>query len=198
QHLPVVGGRSSGCRRLLRVQGWPRRAGAERQRLWSSTAGGSWRQHRSQGQEPPHRSADHHGHPGFRSDGPPGRAGPASLVTRLASLLDHPDALLAALRVRAPELTLLPRAVAKISGEAHHIEREPTEALQRRVADLIAGDGVSTLSRSDLRESCRTFLHPPHAPARDLEVAKPLCDEVERLQRRSAFFALLDAYLDGF
>lgn len=119
-------------------------------------------------------------------------------MTRLASLLDHPDALLAALRVRAPELTLLPRAVAKISGEAHHIEREPTEALQRRVAALIAGDGVSTLSRSDLRESCRTFLHPPHAPARDLEVAKPLCDEVERLQRRSAFFALLDAYLDGF
>ncbi|RYG84860.1 MAG: hypothetical protein EON59_13180, partial [Alphaproteobacteria bacterium] len=106
--------------------------------------------------------------------------------------------MLAALRVRAPELTLLSRAVAKIGGEARTVNLEATEALQVRVAAALANDGVAGLSRRDLRESCRTFLHPPHAPVHSPDVAKPLCDEIDRLQRRSALFALLDAYLDGF
>lgn len=119
-------------------------------------------------------------------------------MTRLASLLEHPDRMLDALRVRAPELTLLSRAVAKIGGDARAINLEATEALQIRVAELLADEGVTGLSRRDLRESCRTFLHPPHAPVRTPHLAKTLCDEVDRLQRRSALFALLDAYLDGF
>lgn len=119
-------------------------------------------------------------------------------MTHLASLLEDPDRMLAGLRVRAPGLTLLPRAVARIGGEVRAVNLEATEALQVRVAAVLASDGVGGLSRRDLRESCRTFLHPPHAPVHTPEVAKPLCDEVERLQRRSALFALLDAYLDWF
>lgn len=119
-------------------------------------------------------------------------------MTRLASRLDHPEELLAALRVRAPELILLPREVAKISGETRHVDREPTEALQRRVAELIANSKVRELSRRDLRESCRTYLHPPLAPGRNQDVGQPICSEVARNQQRSAFFALFDAYLDGF
>ncbi|KRA28532.1 MULTISPECIES: EH signature domain-containing protein [unclassified Brevundimonas] len=119
-------------------------------------------------------------------------------MTRLASLLDHPERLLDALRVRAPELVLLPRAVAQISGEARAINLEATEALQQRVAGLISEGQVASLSRRDLRESCRTFLHPPHPPAKDTTIANPICDQVETLRRRSALFALLDAYLDGF
>lgn len=119
-------------------------------------------------------------------------------MTRLASLLDNPEGMLAALRVRAPELILLPREVAKITGEARHVDREPTESLQRRVAELITNVETSELSRRDLRESCRTYLHPPLAPGRNVEVGPKICAQVARLQRRSAFFALLDAYLDGF
>lgn len=119
-------------------------------------------------------------------------------MTRLAPLLNHPERLLNPLKVRAPELTLLPRAVAQIGGAARTINLEATEALQQRVAHLIAKDGAKALSRRDLRESCRTFLHPPHAPVNDLALAAPITDEVERLRRRSALFALLDAYLDGF
>ena len=119
-------------------------------------------------------------------------------MTRLAALLDNPDRLFAALRARAPELIFLPRAVATVGGVAKEIDLEATEALQLRIAALVAEDGITAVSRRDLRQTCRTFLHPPHAPAREPELAETICAEVDRLKRRAAFFALLDAYLDGF
>ena len=119
-------------------------------------------------------------------------------MTRLASLLEHPDRLLEALSVRAPELTLLPRAVAKIGGTAGAINLEATAALQKRVAGIMADEGAGALSKRDLKQSCQTFLHPPHAPVGTPSLAQALCDEVDRRQRRSTRLALLDAYLDGF
>ena len=116
----------------------------------------------------------------------------------LAKLLDDHTSLLAPLRVHAPETILLSRAVAAIKRESQSVDVEQTKTLQLRVANLVRNGEISSLSPRDLKDSCRTFFHPPHAPALQSDLRDPLCDQVGALQKRSALFALLDAYLDGF
>lgn len=116
----------------------------------------------------------------------------------LKSLLDISDNLVKSLKVRAPETSLLTKAVSKINGDARIINVEDIGALQTRIAKIILKEGAAFLTRKDLRESCRTYLSPPNAPARNPKLADDILEQVEQLQRRSAFFALIDAYLDGF
>ena len=116
----------------------------------------------------------------------------------LAVLLDDTKSLLAPLKVHAPETILLSRAVAAIKRDVQKVDVEQTKALQLRVADLIRSGQQTSLSSRDLKDSCRTFFHPPHAPALQSDLREPLCDQVQALQKRSALFALMDAYLDGF
>ncbi|MDP1598723.1 EH signature domain-containing protein [Phenylobacterium sp.] len=75
-----------------------------------------------------------------------------------------------------------------------------TEVIQLRIAAAVrdGSAGLNRLSRRDLREGCRVFLHPPQPPGRIHDVGAPLIEEVVRLQRRAAYLALIDAYLDGF
>ncbi len=119
-------------------------------------------------------------------------------MTLLSTLVSDPEAFVAPLRVRAPELITLPRAVAGIGGEERHRDVERTGPLQLRVADMTRAGLAATLSRRDLRESARTWLHSPHPPGREPVIGESLLAEIGRLERRSALFALLDAYLDGF
>ncbi|WP_312136404.1 EH signature domain-containing protein [Brevundimonas sp.] len=116
----------------------------------------------------------------------------------LSALLDDTKSLLAPLKVHAPETILLSRAVAAIKRDVQKVDVEQTKALQLRVADLIRNSQQTSLSSRDLKDSCRTFFHPPHAPALQSDLRETLCDQVQTLQKRSALFALLDAYLDGF
>ena len=119
-------------------------------------------------------------------------------MSRLLDLLENDDALTKGLKVRALEPLLLRRTVEAIRFEARDINLEATGALQDRVASLLRADPKKVLRRSDLRESCKTFLSPPRAPGRDEEVGSPLIAQVRQTERRAALFALLDAYLDGF
>lgn len=119
-------------------------------------------------------------------------------MPELKSLLEISENLVKPLRVKAPEAALLTKAVSKISGDVRSINVEDIGALQKRVEKIILEEGAASLSRKDLRESCRTYLSPPHAPARTPKLAADILQQVEQLQRRSAFFALIDAYLDGF
>jgi len=119
-------------------------------------------------------------------------------MTLLSTLFDDPEAFVAPLRVRAPGLVSLPRAVAGIGGEERDRDVELTGPLQSRVAGIIRSGQSATLSRRDLRESARTWLHVPHPPGREPAIGDELLAEIGRLERRSALFALLDAYLDAF
>ena len=73
-------------------------------------------------------------------------------MTLLSSLFDDPEAFVAPLRVRAPGLVSLPRAVAGIGGEERERDVERTGPLQSRVADTIRAGQSATLSRRDLEE----------------------------------------------
>lgn len=119
-------------------------------------------------------------------------------MSRLLNLLENNDALIKGLKVRAPETLLLRRAVDAIRFEVREINLEATGALQDRVASLLNAAPDMVLRRSDLRESCKTFLSPPRAPGRDEVIGSALIDQVKQTERRAALFALLDAYLDGF
>lgn len=120
-------------------------------------------------------------------------------MSTLATLLADPATLLRRVTVRAPEPSALRREAAAIKGESASVrDPERIAALQARVAALVLEGGVSRISRRDLRESCRTFLNAPSPPARAERIGGPLIDRVRETGRRPAFFALLDAYLDGF
>jgi hypothetical protein len=119
-------------------------------------------------------------------------------MTGLAQLLAEPARLFSRVKAKAPEPVALRRAVSKLNRPTSEREVEQTAAIQARIADAAQSGTLAQLSRRTLREGCKVFLHPPAAPGRDPEVRDGLVDEVDRLKRRSAFFALLDAYLDAF
>ncbi|RUN76548.1 hypothetical protein EJC47_11305 [Sphingomonas sp. TF3] len=120
-------------------------------------------------------------------------------MTSLATLLADPTALIRRVSVKAPEPAAIRREAAKIEGAATTVRNpEMTAVLQARVAALVNAGDVEAVTRRDLRDSCRTFLHAPYPPGEDDFIGRAIVDRVRRTGRRPAFFALLDAYLDGF
>jgi len=122
-------------------------------------------------------------------------------MTLLADLLNDPKELLKRARAKAPEPLRLRRAVAALGEAAGAVHTaEDIAVIQERVAAAVhAGPvGLANLSRRDLREGCRVFLYPPHPPGRTPDVGDSMIDQVVHLQRRAAYLALIDAYLDGF
>lgn len=121
-------------------------------------------------------------------------------MTHLVNLLIDPHLLAARLRVGPTEPEQMRRAVARIShmGPATLQESEEISVIQQRIASWATTPGAQRLSRRDLRTGCQAALHPPHPLAADEAVIGRLLHEVEHNRRRAAFFALIDAYLDGF
>lgn len=117
----------------------------------------------------------------------------------LKELVAAPKALLARLRVEVPGPVALRQAVAAIEGEAQGAsDVEALGVLQSRIATTVRGDGAQQLTRRDLREGCKAFLLPPDPPGRSQDLREALIGEVRALERRAAFFALIDSYIDAF
>lgn len=121
-------------------------------------------------------------------------------MSNLARIAADPKALTARMRIGAPEPAELRKAVARLMHQAGGQEK-PTEEvaeLQRRIIDCASAGSLSHLTRRELREGCKVVLHPPAPLAAEPEVIAGLLNQVERNKRRAAFFAVIDAYLDGF
>lgn len=118
----------------------------------------------------------------------------------LAKLVRDPKALVARMRVGKVEATNLSRAVSKLCDGNAAIEATAANVgeVQQRIADLASAGEVSTLTRRELRLGCQAALHPPLPPAANDVTLNALLSEVSRNKRRAAFFAIIDAYLDGF
>jgi hypothetical protein len=120
-------------------------------------------------------------------------------MSALRDLLAAPDRMLGRLRVRSPELRALPRAVEALGGEAGGAAAlEDTAAVQGRIMAQVCEGDLSSITRRDLREGCKTLFHPPLAPGRDAAAMGLIVDEVEARRRHAALLALIGAYLDGF
>lgn len=120
-------------------------------------------------------------------------------MSALRDLVSDPKALLARLRLDAPEPVALRQTVAAIEGEAQGAsDPEALGVLQARVAATMRTEGPKGLSRRDLREGCKAFLLPPDPPGRQADLRAMLIGEVSALKRRAAFFALIDSYIDSF
>lgn len=122
-------------------------------------------------------------------------------MTFLARLAADPKSLTARMRVGQVEPVALRRAVAALDmregSEGPSTDPDVAE-LQQRIASLVSEDALDGLSRRDLRAGCKAILHPPHPPAANEATRNGLLAVVARNKRRAAFFAVIDAYLDGF
>lgn len=120
-------------------------------------------------------------------------------MSELKGLVSDSKTLLARLKVQAPSPEALRQAVAVIEGDAQGTGNpEALGALQARVAATVRGMGAGALSRRDLREGCKAFLLPPDPPGRQTDLRAALIQHVRALERRAAFFALIDSYIDVF
>jgi hypothetical protein len=121
-------------------------------------------------------------------------------MTHLANLAADSKRLVARMKIGKPEPAELRRTVAQLqqNGSDSQLEAEEIGDLQQRIADWANEELNTSLSRRDLRIGCQALLHPPLPPAEDEAVLDHLLKEVERNKRRAAFFAAIDAYLDGF
>lgn len=122
-------------------------------------------------------------------------------MTHLANLASDPKSLVARMRVGAPEPAQLRRAVAALNVQDEDAEADQdldVDALHVRIFSLSANNALDRLTRRDLREGCKAILHGQNPPAADRAVLTGLLEVVERNKRRAAFFAVIDAYLDGF
>ena len=121
-------------------------------------------------------------------------------MTYLANLAADPKRLVARMKMDKPEPVKLRKVVVQLqqNGADSQIEAEEIGDLQQRIAVWANEGSVTSLSRRDLRIGCQAVLHPPLPPAEDKNVLSRLLKEVERNKRRAAFFAAIDAYLDGF
>lgn len=121
-------------------------------------------------------------------------------MTSLAKLASDPSILVVRMRVGTTEPTQLRRAIAKLKTTGNGSERrlEDIGEVQHRIAEWATSHSPRALSRRDLRAGCHAILHPPFPLAEQDAVLNRLTTEVERNKRRAAFFALIDAYLDGF
>ncbi|MEA1071740.1 EH signature domain-containing protein [Sphingomonas sp. LY160] len=118
----------------------------------------------------------------------------------LADLAADPKSLVARMRAGQVEPVLLRTAVSAIKREESDskAQLEATAELQSRLFKLHEQGSLGRLSRRDLREGCKVVLHPPLPLAANLDVLEALFAQVEQQQRRAAFFATIEAYVDGF
>lgn len=120
-------------------------------------------------------------------------------MTALATLLARSDALSGRLKVRSIEPTALNRMVASLPGVGGStMDVEQTGALQRRVHEAVERDEVERLKGRDLREACKVFLHDPEPLIENERTTDVIFQRVEAKGQRSALFALVAAYIDGF
>lgn len=121
-------------------------------------------------------------------------------MTYLANLAADPKLLVARMLVGTLEPKELRRAIAEIrqTEDSGPSDVEEIGVLQQRITDWARSDDGGSLSRRDLRTGCQALLHQPLPPAEDELVLDRLLAEVEGNKRRAAFFAVIDAYLDGF
>lgn len=122
-------------------------------------------------------------------------------MTYLSWLTSDPSALIARMRVGRVEPAELRRAVSllnKSEEDDDAANKQDMAELQARIRTLHEAGELHSLSRRDLRTGCAAVLHPPSPPAALPAVLDGLLSEVERKKRRAAFFAVIDAYLDGF
>lgn len=120
-------------------------------------------------------------------------------MSELASLLANSDVLLKRLRLGGTEPAKLQRAVEKMPGNAgSKLSIEETAELQARVHLLVASEASDSLSRRDLREACKVFIHPPAPFIGNEMTADALFKLVAAKRQRSAILALIAAYVDGF
>lgn len=122
-------------------------------------------------------------------------------MRHLANLVSDPKALVARMRVGVVRPEALRRAVAELEkmGVDGEEEAQPdVAAVQQRIAQLGEDDALNELTRRELRLGCQAILHPPNPPAAEERLLDGVLAEVERSKRRAAFFAVIDAYLDGF
>lgn len=121
-------------------------------------------------------------------------------MSHLHTLLADPSALVARLKLGALEPTELRRAVTRLGGQSAEGDdtMEHVAILQTRIIAAAEQGVLSRLSRRDVREGCKAFFSDPSPLASHAVAAAGLVGEVGRLQRRAAFFALIDAYLDAF
>jgi hypothetical protein len=120
-------------------------------------------------------------------------------MSALATLLSKPDALSARLLMRSIEPTVLNRTVANMPGVAGStLDAEQTGELQRRIHQAVELGLVEGLKGRDLREACKVFLQAPEPLIENAKTADAIFQRVERKAQRSALFAMVAAYLDGF
>jgi hypothetical protein len=121
-------------------------------------------------------------------------------VTFLLIVAADSKTLTARMRVGAPEPIALRKAVAKLEqrGEGLDTPAEEVAELQKRILDLSDQGAIHRLTRRDMREGCKIVLHGPTPLAAAPGVIDDLMRLVEQNKRRAAFFAVIDAYLDGF
>jgi hypothetical protein len=120
-------------------------------------------------------------------------------MTGLASFLAQPEALSSRLKVGSLEPIKLQRQVEAMAGNAEStLSVEGVGALQTRIRQAAAAQGLDQLRGRDIREACKVFVQGPHPLISDIATADAVVEEVERTQRRSAVLALVGTYIDGF
>ena len=78
------------------------------------------------------------------------------------------------------------------------LDPEQTGALQRRLHEAAATKSVDGLKSRDLRDACKVFLHAPEPLIENADTTDAIFQQVEVKGQRSAVFALVAAYIDGF
>jgi len=119
----------------------------------------------------------------------------------LAELLADPKGLTTRMRIGTIEPVEFRKAVEKLPNrEASNMRGNDPDIgdLQNRIARLASNGSLSALNRRELRLGCQAILNPPSPPAANEEALTGLLQLIEQNRRRAAFFAVLDAYLDGF
>lgn len=122
-------------------------------------------------------------------------------MNNLAALLADPKNLTLRLRTGSIEPTELRKAVENLAdnGASKMRANDPDIGeLQNRIASLASAGELGSLNRRELRLGCQAILNPPNPPAGNEEAISGILELVERNRRRAAFFAIIDAYLDGF
>lgn len=121
-------------------------------------------------------------------------------MTYLLNLTADPKGFVARMKIGKPEPTEVRKVVANLrnNGSDGGADIEAVGVVQQRIADWAHERSNISLSRRDLRIGAQALFHKPLPPSDDELVLKRLLKEIESNKRRAAFFAAIDAYLDGF